>query len=79
MTEEIKKIIRDNNLSLTVKDYINSSAVVITDWDYWYHHVKYCKSDLKKFREILSSKYSKTYQEINAGVGGSIVLTRRLV
>ena len=79
MIEEIKKIIRDNNLSLTVKKYISSRAVVITDWNYWYHTVKYPESDLKKFKEIISSRYSKEYKEINAGVGGSIVLTRRLV
>ena len=74
MKKEIEKIIKENNLYLTVKNYMNSEAIIITDWTYWHHFINYQKSDLKKFKDLLSSKYSKRYREINAGVGGSIIL-----
>lgn len=74
MITEIKDIIRKHNLRLTVQEYMNNRAVVVTDWDYWYHVVKYEESDLKKFKEL--PEYMR-YKEINAGVGGSTVLTRK--
>jgi len=65
----IKQLIKDNNLCLEVKNY-SDTAVLVTDWDYWYHFKTYQDSDLKKFEDLIKGRY----KEINAGVGGSICI-----